>query len=726
MEQIRAPCRSALNQIAPDNTLGNERSQVNPNVRIRGGNADLIEGGATRGTNLFHSFSEFNVNEGQRVYFANPSGIDNILSRVTGRDVSDIMGTLGVDGGANLFLLNPNGIIFGPNARLDLSGSFTASTANSFTFADGSQFSATNPGNSSLLSVSVPLGVQYGPKAPGAIANAGTLSVGQNFRLSGESVTSTGQLGNTVQNQGVLAVKPGQNLTLAGETVLNSGTLIAPGGTIQVLGDYVGLLDSATLDVSSATGGGTVLIGGGFEEVRSQKSEVGSHQLFVGHGSVPNAQQTFIGPNVTINADGIGNADGGQVAVWSDKNTNFQGTITARGGILGGDGGFIETSAKENLTITGTVNASAINGNSGTWLIDPTNITITNSGGGDIGDSTVNVANINSALDTGTNVEITTNIGGSDEGDITQESNAGINWSSGSSLTLNADNNITLNPFSFIEATGGGGVKLNADNNITLNSDSRIETAVTTTEGGDIKIDTGSFFLNDGAFIFASTSGQGNAGAIEITASDSISLSGENGIFSEVNSGAIGNSEGIKITTGSLSLTDGALISTRTTGEGIAGNINITANTLEANQGSQILTDTITDFKAGDINLVLSNHFTLTGDETGLFARTEETGQAGDITLKVPQLTLSNAAQISVLTTGQGKAGNINLNSDQIIVQEGSRINSSTNSLGNSGSITIENAHNVTLDTNSQLTVETSGAGTPGDINITTDTLTLG
>ena len=181
-------------QITPDNTLGNERSRVNRNVQVRGGNADRIEGGTTRGHNLFHSFSEFNVNEGQQVYFANPSGIENILSRVTGRDVSDIMGTLGVDGTANLFLLNPNGIIFGPNARLDVSGSFTASTANGFTFPDGRVFSATNPGDSSLLSVSVPLGVQYGANAPGTIANAGNLSVGQNLRLSGGSVTSTGQL----------------------------------------------------------------------------------------------------------------------------------------------------------------------------------------------------------------------------------------------------------------------------------------------------------------------------------------------------------------------------------------------------------------------------------------------------------------------------------------------------------------------------------------------------
>ncbi|HEY9653160.1 MAG TPA: filamentous hemagglutinin N-terminal domain-containing protein, partial [Coleofasciculaceae cyanobacterium] len=86
-------------QIVPDNTLGTENSQVTSGVNVRGLPAERIDGGATRGSALYHSFSEFNVNDGQRVYFSNPSGIDNILTRVTGANVSNILGTLGVDGG---------------------------------------------------------------------------------------------------------------------------------------------------------------------------------------------------------------------------------------------------------------------------------------------------------------------------------------------------------------------------------------------------------------------------------------------------------------------------------------------------------------------------------------------------------------------------------------------------------------------------------------------------
>ena len=111
-------------QIVPDNTLGTEGSTVTPNVNINGIQGDQIKGGAIRGANLFHSFAQFNIGEGRGAYFTPPIGILNILSRVTGANRSDISGRLGVLGNANLFLINPNGIVFGQNASLDLQGSF--------------------------------------------------------------------------------------------------------------------------------------------------------------------------------------------------------------------------------------------------------------------------------------------------------------------------------------------------------------------------------------------------------------------------------------------------------------------------------------------------------------------------------------------------------------------------------------------------------------------------
>ncbi len=150
---------SVLGQIVPDRTVG---TTVTPNLTINGRSSDRIDNGTMRGSNLFHSFQEFNIGSGQGVYFSNPAGITNIFSRITGSNSSQINGTLGVLGNANLYLLNPNGILFGQNARLDLKGSFLATTANQINFADGTVFSATNPQTSALLTISVPVGLQFG------------------------------------------------------------------------------------------------------------------------------------------------------------------------------------------------------------------------------------------------------------------------------------------------------------------------------------------------------------------------------------------------------------------------------------------------------------------------------------------------------------------------------------------------------------------------------------
>jgi filamentous hemagglutinin family protein len=222
----------ALAQIIPDNTLGSENSQIIPNVNVRGLPAERIDGGAVRGSALFHSFSEFNVNEGQRVYFSNPAGIADIFSRVTGSNVSNILGRLGVDGGANLFLLNPNGILFGPNAQLDIQGSFVASTGRGFKFSDGSEFSATNPQAAPLLTMSVTPGVQYGTTESGAtITNRGNLSVGEDLTLAGGNLDLQGQL------------QVGRDLTLfAQDTVKVRDSVTNPfiasaGGKLEVQGN---------------------------------------------------------------------------------------------------------------------------------------------------------------------------------------------------------------------------------------------------------------------------------------------------------------------------------------------------------------------------------------------------------------------------------------------------------------------------------------------------------
>ena len=181
-------------QIVPDQTLGTEGSTVIPNTLVDGGPADQIEGGAIRGSALFHSFADFNVLSGQRVYFANPLDINQIFSRVTGSNGSTIFGTLGVNGGADLYFLNPNGVVFGPDARIDVRGTFLVSTADSFLFPGELQFSARTPSAAPLLTMAVSPGLQYGSQTPGSIVNGAMLTVGRDLTLSGGTVTSTGAL----------------------------------------------------------------------------------------------------------------------------------------------------------------------------------------------------------------------------------------------------------------------------------------------------------------------------------------------------------------------------------------------------------------------------------------------------------------------------------------------------------------------------------------------------
>ena len=195
---IAAPNAQAQSNIVPDDTLGDKSSIVNPDAD--GFAIDLITGGAQRGQNLFHSFSEFNVSEGRSAYFSSPNAsIANILSRVTGNNISEIFGTLGTIGESqpNLFLINPNGILFGDNASLDLGGSFVATTADSIQFGEQGFFDATNPEAPPLLTVQ-PSAFLVNQLNNGSITN-------QSFANSTtEGFVVNGEVGRTIEGLQVL------------------------------------------------------------------------------------------------------------------------------------------------------------------------------------------------------------------------------------------------------------------------------------------------------------------------------------------------------------------------------------------------------------------------------------------------------------------------------------------------------------------------------------------
>jgi len=335
---------------------------------------------------------------------------------------------------------------------------------------------------------------------------------------------------SVVNNEGIIEAKTiinknGVIILDGGESgiVSNSGTLDASGkeedqtgGTVEVLGEYVGLFDGSRIDISGHRGGGHALIGGDFQGKNPD---------------IQNAYRTFVGKDTTINADAISSGDGGRVIIWADDITRYYGDISARGGSLSGNGGFVETSGKKYLDFAGLVNVGASNGRGGTWLLDPEDINITTaqanitqSGSGDPGPiafsptandtvTTIDVTNINTALNNGSNVTINTASGGTTtSGTITVNSaiskTADGGNADGSTLTLTADDDIIVNN-TISSNSGVLNVVLNAANDVDIN-------AAITTNGGTFT-SSGTTFDNTGGII---TSGNG---AISITA-DAITI----------------------------------------------------------------------------------------------------------------------------------------------------------------------------------------------------------
>lgn len=241
---LAEPSPQRITQIVPDETLGTEASQVESSTPSE----LLIRGGARRQENLFHSFQRFSIDEGQRAYFDNPTGIARIFSRVTGESPSDIFGTLGVNGSADLFLLNPNGILFGPNAQLDIAGSFAASTADSVVFADGNEFSATAL-ETSLLTISTPLGIQFNNVPQGNLSSLGQLNTAGDLSFYGRSLTIEG------------SVIAGGDITLIGDREILAGARFKSGGDIQFLTPTHSPGNLTSADGSTISANGDVTLG---------------------------------------------------------------------------------------------------------------------------------------------------------------------------------------------------------------------------------------------------------------------------------------------------------------------------------------------------------------------------------------------------------------------------------------------------------------------------------
>ena len=387
----------------------------------------------------------FSINVNELVRFIQPSSKSIVLNRVTGIDPSSILGQLVANG--RVFIVNPNGILFGPKATVDVAG-LLATTLNikdsdfmagKFNFSQGPGKSPSYVINQGQIKVSDNGFVFL--VAPGVsnegliIANLGKVVMGSGERLTvdfmGDGLITfaiegkvlnqvTGPdgapLGSAVANTGTIRADGGQVILSArasseifSSVVNNSGviearSLVNQGGVIRLEGSdpvpntgEIGwqanlgkvqnadgrVLNTGTLNVSAAEAGaalGEVTLSGQMVGVSGAILARGADGAQGGRVLVTSSDKTILTQESVIDTSGVGNSSAGNAIVWSDKDTVFRGTIFAKGGETGGDGGQIEVSGHENLGFTGQVNALAPNGSIGSLLLDPLNITVATGG----------------------------------------------------------------------------------------------------------------------------------------------------------------------------------------------------------------------------------------------------------------------------------------------------------------------------------------------------------
>ncbi|MDX2244181.1 MAG: filamentous hemagglutinin N-terminal domain-containing protein, partial [Leptolyngbyaceae cyanobacterium bins.302] len=656
----------AIAQIVPDQTLP-INSQVAP-----GCTTCTIEGGTVRGTNLFHSFREFSVPTGGAAIFNNAASIQNILTRVTGTNLSTIDGLIQTNGSANLFLINPNGIIFGPNARLSIGGSFFASTANSFKFPDGSEFSATNPQAPPLLTVNVPLGLQTGGISSGStIVNRGNLTTGQDLILEADRLDLQGRLvagGDirlnaqaTVQIRDTATtpfiVQAGKDLTIQGNQGIDIFTLNHPGSQLQS-GGNLSLISDGMIS------GDAHFAGGGFQ-VRSMTGQ-------------PAQFTSLYDPIIssTGDVDIAGNYTGASLLIESLGNVRIQGDVTIDSPdvistfvgsdvILSTRPGLIIRSGQTSLVYGGIDQTSPPTYTSGTIPSGITLLgTVTVQPFGTLGGVVNLLANAGDI--TVTRIDASNNTGG-DGGTIaltTRNGNLTTNGDLSSSSISNSGN-----------SGNGGAIALSANGNLTINgtlNSGSISTIGSSGNGGAIALSVTNGDLTKNGDVdsksFAFTGDSGNGGAIEISVTNGNLIS--SGSLSSLSFSLYGNSgNGGAIT---LSTLNGNLT---TSDEFSSIAYSLTGN---SGTGGVIALSTING------NLTTNGNFNSTSDS---FLGNSSVG--GAITLSSTNGNLTNTGELNSRSTtiagNSGTGGAITLSSTNGNLTNHGEVQSlSTSSIGNS------------------------------------------
>ncbi|KAB8334250.1 filamentous hemagglutinin N-terminal domain-containing protein [Scytonema tolypothrichoides VB-61278] len=731
----------AQQQVSSDGT-------VSTTVTTPDGRNFNINDGTIRGTNLFHSFKEFSVPNGGSANFNNAANIQNIISRVTGGSISTIDGLIKANGAANLFLLNPAGIIFGPNASLQIGGSFLGSTANSFLFDNGFEFSATDPQAPPLLTINVPIGL--------------------GFRNNPQNITTQ----STTTQYPTLEVPSGKTITLVGGNVsLDGPYLFAPGGRVELGGlstaGTVGLNGDGSLSFPVGVQRADVSLtkeafvdvragGGGSIAVNARNLDIsGGSNLYAGIRQNSGSVGSQAG-NIDIDATGSVKISGSDIynfvpfgATGSSGNINIKAeSVSLTDGFVlasnagQGNAGNITLQAQDTVSLNNSLMTSNIGsprrqpakGKVGNIVIDAKDVSLSNgselqaglysNAEGDPGVVSVRAKesvsltgsgifnNVESdAVGNGSDIQISAKSVSLSDGAVLQTSNAG--QGNAGNITLQAKDTVSLRGRSFILSNIGSPQRQPAKGKV-----------------GNIQIEARAVSLTETSQMQAGlySNAEGNPGIVSIKATDSVSFAGtDTGIFTNVEPGAVGDGSKIQISTGlpgSVSLIDGAVLTASNGGRGNGGDITIDTGSFSNKNGSVVSTSTygVDNGKAGNL-FIKANELVevigtgTPGEGTSLRANVESegTGKGGDLTIETKKLVVRNA-QVGTSLFGKGEGGNLTVRATDSVELSGKVFSTNPNNPNEP----IRNPAGLFSQINSE------GEGKGGNLTIETNRLSVG
>ncbi len=705
----------SMAQIALDGSLGQSGALTGPDYQI---DASL---GQQQGSNLFHSFQTFTVQQGESASFNGPDSVSNIIGRVTGGTASNIDGQLKTTiPNADLYLVNPAGIMFGENASLDVQGGFHASTAEQVIFSDGSQFN-TDLGQTSTLSTA--------PVSAFGFLSDRTADI----RLQGSQLATT----------------PEQTVSLIGGNIsMTDGAVIrTAAGRFNIAATQgAGTVTMTTNDVQTSTQGGDLTLSNsrleGDDFVEDTSRQYGTAAFYIRAGNFVMSDGSFVG-----SGNVIPNTSGQAIDVKVNQlNMSGGSRILNVSEGSGGQAGDIVVNATEAVTLQDVVyinnsrqytrlssSTFSREGNGGNIYVTTPSLTLTDgarieasmvSGVGNGGQIVIQAPDI---VIQGTDVDGNQTKIGAD--------NFSFRGGSAGGVTLQADTIQVLDGgliSSFATAVGNGGtILIYADKALTVDGSAAASlfSSISTTaellgDSGNINIFAGELTVSNGGQITTATGGYGQGGSINIVVDGAVELTGE----VADGSGNISNINALS----QYSTTFLTYFSPNEGTAGSAGNITLQAKQLLLSGGAQINSTSETNARAGDITINIAGPILLTGQNSANSTRdffsgvnsdsgtstSAGEGVAGNISIQATQLDLRDGALISTeANTADG--GNIQIQTTGYIYAENSSISASVgDSVGSGGNLTVTPSFLVLSDSP---VIARAVSGPGGNISIITN-----